>query len=402
MEEKALPCFKGSKLPGNMTGEMDRQLAGQQQGLNNMTVQEYLDGRTAYQANGRGDPSVARTARSNYQDKLTTELENNYREAGETTARATELANSDAAQTMSTLAALHNPDQVAGGANAITDFGGKTVNSTIGGQWASNVPDVSQSRVAILDAAARGVPAAERSTTLMKVKLERCQMTQDMDEDFKFFYENQGFGPAESSEPVSEATLALYRGKLPDQMLQYWKEWGFCSFGKGIFWTVNPSDYVSLVELWLEGTSFLRTDSHYVVGRSAFGKLYLWGTASGENLTIDSPWGMIFPRDQTSKIADGKGDFLARRFFGGKKKRSLDQEDSQQKLLFDRALATLGQLRADEMYGFEPALALGGPAKLENLRKVKTIPHFAILAQLGERKVMRDIVQDARAAGLMK
>ncbi len=34
-----------------MASEMDRQLAGQERGLNDMTIQEYLDGRAAYQAN---------------------------------------------------------------------------------------------------------------------------------------------------------------------------------------------------------------------------------------------------------------------------------------------------------------------------------------------------------------
>jgi hypothetical protein len=34
------------------------------------------------------------------------------------------------------------------------------------------------------------------------------------------------------------------------------------------------------------------------------------------------------------------------------------------------------------MYGFVPALALGGPADLKHLRKVKTIEHLTFLSQL--------------------
>ncbi|RMP31864.1 GAD-like domain protein [Pseudomonas coronafaciens pv. atropurpurea] len=34
------------------------------------------------------------------------------------------------------------------------------------------------------------------------------------------------------------------------------------------------------------------------------------------------------------------------------------------------------------MYGFVPALALGGPMELENLQKVKTIEHLTFLSQL--------------------
>ena len=48
MKEKKVPCFKADNLPATKTPEFERQLAGQQAGLNEMTVQEYLDGRTAF------------------------------------------------------------------------------------------------------------------------------------------------------------------------------------------------------------------------------------------------------------------------------------------------------------------------------------------------------------------
>ena len=138
-----------------------------------------------------------------------------------------------------------------------------------------------------------------------------------MDQHFQYFYEQSGFGPAEFVEPFFEEVLTQYRGKVPDQMLLYWQRFGFCSFGKGLFWTVNPNDYASLVSMWLAGTDLLSRDSFYVLGRSAFGAIYLWGTKSGPSLTIDCPWGMIFPNDHTADIAEGKSQFLAQRFFGG-------------------------------------------------------------------------------------
>jgi hypothetical protein len=82
-------------------------------------------------------------------------------------------------------------------------------------------------------------------------------------------------------------------------------------------------------------------------------------------------------------------------------KKQLEQKDHHDKPLFERALKKLGPLAADEMYGFEPTLALGGKADLKNLHKVKAVEHLVILAQLGERQIMRDIVKDAKAAGLM-
>ncbi|RMU47703.1 hypothetical protein ALP27_05220 [Pseudomonas savastanoi pv. glycinea] len=49
---------------------------------------------------------------------------------------------------------------------------------------------------------------------------------------------------------------------------------------------------------------------------------------------------------------------------------------------FEPALKNLGQLQSDEMYGFVPALALGGPVELKNLQKVKTTEHLMFLSQL--------------------
>ena len=133
----------------------------------------------------------------------------------------------------------------------------------------------------------------------------------------------------------------------------------------------------------------------------AFGEMFLWGTKSGQSLKIQSNAGMIFPSDYGDQIAIGRADSLVQSFLASKEKKRLDQKDDLDKPLFDRAAKALGPLAQDEMYGFEPALALGGKADLRNLRKVKAVEHLVMLAQLGERQVMRDIVKDAKAQGLM-
>lgn len=110
---------------------------------------------------------------------------------------------------------------------------------------------------------------------------------------------------------------------------------------------------------------------------------------------------MIFPWIQREEISSGKEAFLIRDFFASQTKDSLDELDPLERPLFDRALKMYGPLGPNEMYGFEPALALGGKPELANIRKVKAVEHLVLLAQLGERKIMRDIVKDAKAHGLM-
>lgn len=167
MPEKKVPCFKSDGLPAGKATEMERQLAGQQAGLNNMTVQEYLEGRERFKQFGRGSGKPAADARAAYEKKVADELTKQYRDAGMSPAEAGSRAKTEAADRMKTLAALHNPDMVAGGNNAIDDMGDRGVNSSIGSQWKGRVGD--------LDKAALDVPANQRAGMRMNAKLERCK-----------------------------------------------------------------------------------------------------------------------------------------------------------------------------------------------------------------------------------
>lgn len=227
------------------------------------------------------------------------------------------------------------------------------------------------------------------------------QMNQDMDEYFGYFYKDKGFGPAIETASVSPEAIARFKEKLPDQLLNYWRQYGWSGYGKGLFWLVNPDEYEPALEAWIGDTPLMEQDAYYVIARSAFGELFLWGAKTGQSLKIKSLWGMTFPSDESEDIVQGKSDRLVRYFFSTLKAKDLDQKDHLDKPLFDRALRTLGPLAPDEMYGFEPALAVGGKAELKNLRKVKAVEHLVILAQLGERQLMRDIVKDAKSQGLM-
>ena len=226
-------------------------------------------------------------------------------------------------------------------------------------------------------------------------------MTQEMDARFAYFYNDEGFGPAIETRSVPAAKIEKFRGKLPSQLLTYWQQYGWSGYGKGLFWLVDPDEYEPALEAWIGDTPFMESDAYYVIGRSAFGELYLWGTKSGRSLKIFSLGGMIFPSDDSESVAQGKADHLIQNFIAFQDAKYLDQKDHLGKPLFERALKTLGPLAADEMYGFEPALAIGGKADLKNLRKVKIVEHLVMLAQLGERQIMRDIVKDAKAQGLV-
>ncbi|WP_240349707.1 polymorphic toxin type 15 domain-containing protein [Pseudomonas putida] len=79
---------------------------------------------------------------------------------------ARKLSEMQSKETMSTLAALHNPDLSAGGRDAIADFGDRQVNSSIGPQW--------KSRIGGLRQAAEEMAEMGGKAGLLNVKLHKC------------------------------------------------------------------------------------------------------------------------------------------------------------------------------------------------------------------------------------
>ncbi|EPM49791.1 GAD-like domain-containing protein [Pseudomonas syringae] len=194
-----------------------------------------------------------------------------------------------------------------------------------------------------------------------------------MDEDYAFFLKK--FGSAIEHQVVPNSSIERYKNKLPEQLLKYWEDFGWCGYAEGLFWTVNPQDYESLLNTWLAGTEAFKSDNYHVIARSAFGELYLWGEKSADSLSITS---YLSRYSTNNSVFAGKNlDFGVKVFFS-----SMQLEHNDLDSLFKPALKSLGPLKADEMYGFVPALALGGPVALKNLQKVKTIEHLAFLSQI--------------------
>ncbi|QNX86293.1 GAD-like domain-containing protein [Acinetobacter seifertii] len=221
-----------------------------------------------------------------------------------------------------------------------------------------------------------------------------------MDENFEIFYHDEGFGPPIFVEPVSEETLKKYQGKLPNQLLEYWKVYGFSGWGNGLFWLVNPEDYQDVLDAWLEHIELPPHEEYFVIARTAFGDLSVWGTIHGRCFTISATTSQIFPKME--KMEQGEEDLLIKIFFSSKDKDSLDINDYKNKPLFDRAVKKYGELSKNEMFGFEPALILGGEAKLENFRKLPIISHLQFLASLDTPRMMLDIGKFVDEQGLGK
>lgn len=144
--------------------EFKQQLADQQKGLNELTVDEYLNNRKQYQKNGRASDSTKyqRQARKDAITSKTNEFMKQGMKRSEAKAQAKAWAKGKAA--------LHGPDQIAGGrASNITGLGDAGINSSIGSQWKAD------SRIGNLDdyvnKLASGLTQEQMKTTYLDVEL---------------------------------------------------------------------------------------------------------------------------------------------------------------------------------------------------------------------------------------
>ncbi|MDC5391441.1 DUF1851 domain-containing protein, partial [Acinetobacter baumannii] len=195
----------------------------------------------------------------------------------------------------------------------------------------------------------------------------------DYPKDFK-----ELFGEPIDKVEVTEDFIKKYRGKLPESILEQWRIIGFAGYLNGLYWITNPDDYAEVIYDWLEETPLPDDDVYHVLARSAFGELLIWGEKNFYRYYLKPMEGILHDSGEKDEDAEFYGDL----FFFYSNKDSLDHIDKNGKKLFDRAVKKLGVLKADEMYAFEPALALGGEESLTYLAKVNLPVHMKFLKQV--------------------
>jgi hypothetical protein len=214
-----------------------------------------------------------------------------------------------------------------------------------------------------------------------------------MDRFIEMFLNDEGFGPPIERRDVPPEKLEKFRGKLPDKLLEYWREYGWCGYAKGLFWTVDPDEWDEELDAWIGDTPFMERDSFYVIARSAFGELILWGTNTGQSLKVVPIYGGVFPAFDEEKFQRRGPDKALQLFFGSASRETYDLSDDKKQSLFDKALVKLGPLGHDTVYGFVPALALGGDMTIDRLQKLDAHVHLDILSGLTERQIFADVAQ---------
>lgn len=176
---------------------------------------------------------------------------------------------------------------------------------------------------------------------------------------------------------------------MPPALIRFWVEHGRGAYYNGLYWICDPAPFDALLELIFEGDGEFSASQMSVVAYSAFGTLKVWHRERRqmsifllESSVFNPPassWhsartGQPFSQDSSvsTHVSTGQWQFL--------------QEERD---FFTAAVARLGAPEPGEIYGFFPALQLGGTYAVENLRRVRAAEHFTILAQLQPFKLTR-------------
>ncbi len=174
----------------------------------------------------------------------------------------------------------------------------------------------------------------------------------------------QTYGPPTNCERADEAVVRTYETMLPSELLDNWTQVGWCAYGKGLVWTVNPKTFEGVVEDWVD----FKSGRALVFLRTAFAHLYLWHEGYVYSLDVQ--------RGSLSQVTKNM-----KRMFT-----LLCDPEIQEKILrarlYEQAIARLGPPDRDECYAFEPALAIGGPGTVDTIRRVKMREHLGLLAQM--------------------
>ncbi|MEQ1977596.1 polymorphic toxin type 15 domain-containing protein, partial [Xenorhabdus sp. SGI240] len=194
VKKTKVPCFdpydsdryKSFKTPEErkaFLNEYADQLRGQQAAINDMSPEEFQIARQAYDADsakgreegkkGAGRHNKAESAQRRAKRMKTKEIRDNMTQRhinnGMPEKEAKKIAKERAPKALDGLAALHEPDMVAGGKfkYATKRFGDKGINSAIGSSW--------KSRLKTLDDAAKAAIENGLGDAKMNVQLEVCK-----------------------------------------------------------------------------------------------------------------------------------------------------------------------------------------------------------------------------------
>ncbi|MFB7250626.1 T6SS immunity protein Tdi1 domain-containing protein [Microbacterium sp. NPDC056234] len=168
--------------------------------------------------------------------------------------------------------------------------------------------------------------------------------------------------------PVQPEVIEAYRGRVPADVIELWETYGYGTFASGFLRVIDPAVYETeladcigktqgdgiAIPVMVTGLADLITWEPSV---GFVGIMYREGRASGLNSELSGFLEMLN---------------IARDFYLS---RTLNWD------IFPKAVEMHGELPYDQSFTFVPLRSLGGPEKVENLKKRETIAAIQVMVE---------------------
>ncbi|MGP0089396.1 MAG: T6SS immunity protein Tdi1 domain-containing protein [Xanthobacteraceae bacterium] len=203
--------------------------------------------------------------------------------------------------------------------------------------------------------------------------------------NYRYFLESGA--PYEGARAFDPLCMDRTKGLVPDMLRAFWRTYGLGTSHKGLVQFCDPQELAfSLEEILGDDPEFRPTES-VVYAYTAFGKLCVWNSRWGM-LSIDLPYLRVVPFRNGASPSGLDWDETLASALASLGFNTCDRRDTRNHPLFERAVKEFGRLAFGEVYGFFPAIGLGGAPELKNLQRVQASVHFSILAELGPFTLM--------------
>lgn len=163
---------------------------------------------------------------------------------------------------------------------------------------------------------------------------------------------------------AEETLIKEYENRLPDEVINIWREYGFGSFYNQYIKVINPNDYLELLQ-----KSYFQGDVSIPIFVTALGDLITWE----KNQFI----GIVMYRYGDNEVISDGFDYFFEDLYDGE----LDKQFFNIKQ-YNEAVKAYGKLDYDECFGYVPLLGLGGKETVKNLKKVKVREHIELICEM--------------------
>lgn len=168
--------------------------------------------------------------------------------------------------------------------------------------------------------------------------------------------------------PVPAEIIEEYRGRVPDELVEVWEQYGYGTFGEGFLRVIDPKLYEAEV-----GDCIGKTQGDGIaipIMVTGLADLITWEPDTGVV-------GILYREGRTQGLGAMKTFLnLVKRGGAAHLSRTLNWD------IFPKAVAAHGELPYEQSFVFVPLLSLGGQAKVENLHKRETIAAIQVAVDL--------------------